>query len=65
MKLAKQDTHSNCQSRALTKDRRGLSTVEYVIILALIAVAAIATWRAFGNAIISKVGNHQSEVEGL
>jgi Flp pilus assembly pilin Flp len=65
MKPAKQDTHSNHQSTALVKDRRGLSTVEYVIILALIAVAAIATWRSFGNAIIEKVGGHQSQVEGL
>jgi Flp pilus assembly pilin Flp len=33
----------------LRRDQRGLSTVEYVIILVLIAAVCVATWTAFGN----------------
>lgn len=32
----------------LKDDDQGLSTVEYLIILALIAIIAIGAWRAFG-----------------
>lgn len=39
----------------LSSDDRGLSTVEYVVILVLIAVAAIGTWRQFGSTIMTKV----------
>ena len=40
---------------AIISDRRGLSTVEYVIILLLIAVFAIATWTKFGTTIRGKI----------
>jgi Flp pilus assembly pilin Flp len=33
----------------LRRDQRGLSTVEYVIILVLIAAVCVATWTAFGK----------------
>ena len=38
----------------LATDERGLSTVEYVIILVLIAAAAVGTWTTFGKTITSK-----------
>ena len=47
------------------RDERGLSTVEYIIILLLIAVAGIGLWRAFGNSVAAKIGNATSEVDGL
>jgi Flp pilus assembly pilin Flp len=34
---------------ALVADSRGLSTVEYVIILVLVAAVCVATWAAFGG----------------
>jgi len=37
--------------RALARDQRGLTTVEYVIVLALIAVVAVSTWQTFGDAV--------------
>ena len=37
--------------RALHRDERGLTTVEYVIVLALIAVVAVGTWQKFGAAV--------------
>lgn len=49
------DTHHPL-AHHLVADDRGLSTVEYVIVLALIAVAAIGIWSQFGKTIIGKVG---------
>lgn len=49
------DTHHPLGEQLVT-DERGLSTVEYVIVLALIAVAAIGIWSQFGKTIITKVG---------
>ena len=43
-------------AQGILRDQRGLSTVEYVVILVLIAVAAIGTWRTFGGAIVGKIG---------
>ena len=42
-------------TRQIVRDDRGLSTVEYVIILMLIAIVAVSVWRTFGNAIVAKV----------
>jgi len=37
------------QGSTLVRDEAGLSTVEYVIILVLIAAIAIGTWQTFGT----------------
>ncbi len=53
--------------QAFVNDDRGLSTVEYVVILVLIAVAAIGTWKQFGGTILAKVdtaGNCIRDMEG-
>lgn len=41
--------------RDLLADTRGLSTVEYIIILCLIAVVCFAIWRQFGETVKTKV----------
>ncbi len=51
--------------KSLLQDQRGLTTVEYVIVLALIAIAGITIWRNFGTALTDKVSAHTTEVEGL
>ena len=48
--------------RRFHNDDRGLSTVEYVIILVLIAVAAINIWSHFGKTIMAKVGDSDSQI---
>jgi Flp pilus assembly pilin Flp len=53
------------KARAGARDERGLSTVEYIIILVLIAVAGIGLWRAFGDTVSEKISSATSEVEGL
>lgn len=39
------------QDKSLSKDTRGLSTVEYLILLVIIAVAGIAVWGKFATAV--------------
>ena len=51
--------------RALIKDTEGLSTVEYVIILILIAVVGITAWRTFGNTVVTKINSGNSQISGL
>ena len=49
----------------LHTDERGLSTVEYIIILTLIAVAAIGAWNKFGDAVIGQVEEKTGQIENL
>jgi len=44
-------------------DEEGLTTVEYALLLALLVVAALATWAAFGNTVKSTVGNANSSIQ--
>jgi Flp pilus assembly pilin Flp len=41
--------------RSLINDQRGLTTVEYIIVLGLIAVVGIAAWQKFGETLIGEV----------
>ena len=41
--------------RRLWSDNRGVSTVEYVIILVLIAVLGIGAWKTFGKSVSDKI----------
>lgn len=50
---------------SLVKDERGLSTVEYVIILVLIASAAVATWSALGTTIKTKLTGANTEISTI
>lgn len=40
--------------RKLLADERGLSTVEYIILLCLIAVVGFAIWQKFGSTVKTK-----------
>ncbi len=51
--------------RTLATSTEGLSTVEYVIILILIAVVGITAWRTFGQTVVSKINSGNSQVSGL
>ena len=42
------------QLQKLVRDTRGLSTVEYIIILCLIAVVGFAVWKQFGQTVEEK-----------
>jgi len=51
--------------KSLHRDVGGLSTVEYVIILILIAVVGIAAWRTFGNNVVTKITSGSNQIQGL
>jgi len=65
MSLVKWNRREAQNRDSLMKDRRGLSTVEYVIVLALIAVAAIGSWRSFGGKVVDEVKRGIDAVDGL
>jgi Flp pilus assembly pilin Flp len=39
----------------LVADKRGLTTVEYIIVLGLIAVVGIAAWQKFGETLTGEI----------
>jgi len=55
----------NLRLNQLVRDEEGLSTVEYIIILVLIAVLGIVAWRSFGSAVKEKVQMSTGQVQGL
>ena len=46
-------------------DEEGVMNVEYAILLAILAVAAIATWTAFGTTIRTKVASYSNQVNTM
>jgi Flp pilus assembly pilin Flp len=39
----------------LVADKRGLTTVEYIIVLGLVAVVGIAAWQQFGETLTGEI----------
>jgi Flp pilus assembly pilin Flp len=52
------------RSTALACDTRGLSTVEYVIILCLIAAVAVGVWQTFGETVRNRLDAASGEIGG-
>jgi Flp pilus assembly pilin Flp len=48
---------------SLARDERGLSTVEYVIILVLIAAAAISLWVTMGKKLREKIDAANNQLD--
>jgi Flp pilus assembly pilin Flp len=48
-------SHENRKRESLWSDRRGLTTVEYIIVLGLIAVVGIAAWQQFGETLTGEI----------
>ena len=42
-------------NRSLAVDKRGLTTVEYIIVLGLIAIVGIAAWQQFGETLTGEI----------
>ncbi len=53
------------QGRSLMRDTRGLTTVEYIIILCLIAIVGFAVWKKFGETVKEKVTGADSTMRTL
>ncbi len=55
---------SNKSKSSIVRDDRGLSTVEYVILLVLIAVGGIFLWNKLGETVMTKVQNSDTRLGG-
>lgn len=51
--------------KSFVKDEEGLTTVEYALLLALLVVAALGTWTAFGGIIRDKVTSSGNSINGI
>lgn len=51
--------------RRLWTDEHGLSTVEYIVLLAVIVVGAIGIWKSIGGNLISSLENAEAELGDL
>lgn len=49
--------------RSLARKDRGISSVEYIIILVLVALTGIAVFKLFGGTIRDKMNNANSKVQ--
>jgi Flp pilus assembly pilin Flp len=49
--------------RSLTKDTRGASMVEYVILVGVIAVLALAAFKIFGTSVMTKIQGQGQTVD--
>jgi Flp pilus assembly pilin Flp len=65
MKAFSRKIRSLASGARIVRDERGLSTVEYVIILVVIAVLAIGAWKNFGTKIQGQINSSAGEVEHL
>lgn len=53
---------NNNKKLSLRRDERGLSTVEYVILLVLMAVAGITIWNTLGGTIVRKISESNTRI---
>ncbi len=50
-------------AKRLWMDEEGLSTVEYALLLVLIAIAGITAWQTLGSKVSGKVGEVSNTVD--
>jgi Flp pilus assembly pilin Flp len=65
LKKKRENTKKRRKKLSLIQDKRGLTTVEYIIILCLIAVVGFGVWKKFGEKVKEKVGGSTDQVEEL
>ena len=58
-------TRTGRKKAGLISDSRGLSTVEYLILLVVIAVAGIAIWKQLGATVKSQAETSDTALKGL
>ena len=63
--MAKKHEIEKRRTTDLLNDEQGLTTVEYIIILCLIAVVGFAVWKKFGETVKTKVNDANTVVDTL
>jgi Flp pilus assembly pilin Flp len=49
----------------MLRDTEGLTTVEYLIILSVVAILGIAAWNTFGDTVSEQVGEGTQTIDNL
>jgi Flp pilus assembly pilin Flp len=57
------NTQKSNKTLSLRRDERGLSTVEYVILLVLMAVAGITIWNTLGGTVVKKITESNERID--
>jgi Flp pilus assembly pilin Flp len=52
-------------ARALLKDTRGANLVEYIILVGVVALIALAGYRIFGTNVTAKINEQAASVSGI
>lgn len=63
MARTNQTNHSKGRQTSLLRDQRGLSTVEYIIILVLIAVGGLAGWKLMGDGVVARIDGSNKSID--
>ena len=63
--LSNQNPSSPGVLARLASDQRGAATVEYIIIAGMIAIACIAAFQRFGDAVFDKVTNQTNQIGNI
>ncbi len=53
------------QIQKLVRDTNGAGFVEYIILVGLVALLAMAGYRAFGNDVKTKIQDQGTQVQGI
>ncbi len=53
------------ENGSLVRDTRGLSTVEYLILLVVIGVAGISVWKKVGASIVTEATTAKGSIDAL
>ena len=65
MKIALEKLKHELNQEPIIRDERGLSTVEYVILLVLIAASSISLWVSFGDELRGKIVDSTEELDDV
>ncbi len=52
-------------SRSLAKDSRGMTTVEYCVILGVVVVFGITVWSSFGEQVNERITANTGAIQGM
>lgn len=58
-------TFRRSRLRALAKDQRGMSTVEYIILLVVVVVGCVGTWNKIGAKITADLEEAEKNIQKL
>ena len=58
-------TNETSMTKAFIQDRRGANLVEYIILVGVIALIAIAGFKTFGGKVTDKVNEQAGSVGGI